>query len=171
MPTKPIGDTVSVGWFAIRLPDDPLSVLWVLVVGDPAQDRQLLLITNVPLESEQSARTVYLDWRNRSQIEHVYRFDQERGLDVEDICVPTMERMRRLFVLVLLASLFTYHIDQTWPQAAVLWLRTLGGKLGLPLDADGPYILLAGISAVFIAAKTFAFALLYPFPRQEMTCG
>ena len=34
-------------------------------------------------------------------IEHGYRFDQEQGLDVEDIRVQTMQRMRRLFALVL----------------------------------------------------------------------
>ena len=85
---------------------------------------------------------------------------------MEAICVHTLERMRRLFLLVL-----TYHVAHTWPRHAVLWLRHVGGKLGLPLDADGPYLLLAGISAVFFTAATFAFARSHPFPRNGVTYG
>jgi hypothetical protein len=33
--------------------------------------------------------------------------------------------MRRVFILVLLATLFVYHIDHVWPQSRVLWLRRL----------------------------------------------
>lgn len=162
---------LSVGWFPIRLPGQEEWLLWVLVADDPDLDRQLILITNVPIEDEKVALALYTDWRDRPQIEHTYRFDQERGLDVEDICVHTLERMRRLFVLVLMAALFVYHIARTWPRRAVLWLRRLGGKLGLPLDSDGPYILLAGISAVFVAATTLTFAAYHPFPRASMTYG
>jgi len=32
------------------------------------------------------------------------RFDQEQGLDVEDMRVQTVDRMRRLFAVVLLAA-------------------------------------------------------------------
>ena len=162
---------LHVGCFAIRLPDADHTPLWSLVAEEPDLERQLILITNVPLVDEHVAQSVYTDWRKRPQIEHVYRLDQERGLDVEDMCVHTLERMRRLFVLVLLAALFTYHIAETWPQEAVLWLRHLGGKLGLQLDADGPYILLAGISTVFITLKTLIFALHHPFPSHCMTYG
>jgi len=45
---------------------------------------------------------VYTEWRYRAQIEHTYRFDQEDGLDVEDVRVRTLERMRRVFALTLL---------------------------------------------------------------------
>jgi hypothetical protein len=114
---------------------------------------------------------VYTEWRFRPQIEHTYRFDQEDGLDVEDVRVQTMERMRRIFVLILLAALFVYHIAHTWPQHMVLWLRRLGGKLGLSSDRDGPYVLLAGIRAVLISAITLSFAAQHPFPRVGDTCG
>jgi len=53
----------------------------------------------------------------------------------------------------------------------VLWLRRLGGKLGLSSDLDGPYVLPAGIGAVFLAAATLAFAAQHPFPRAGGTCG
>jgi hypothetical protein len=92
-------------------------------------------------------------------------------LDIEDVRVQTIERMRRIFVLVLLAALFVYHIDYSWPRHTVLWLRNLGGKFGLSSDADGPYVLLAGIRAVFVAAATLSFAAKHPFPREGATCG
>ena len=85
--------------------------------------------------------------------------------------VQTLERMRRIFVMVLLAALFVYHIAHAWPQHMVLWLRHLGGKLGLSQDLDGPYVLLAGISTVFLTAATLAFATLHPFPKAKGTYG
>jgi hypothetical protein len=65
-------------------------------------DRALALITNVPLHTIPIVQQVYNDWRLRSRIEHGYRFDQEQGLDVEDMRVHTLDRMRRLFAVVLL---------------------------------------------------------------------
>jgi len=67
--------------------------------------------------------------------------------------------------------LFVYYIDHTWPQHMVLWLRRLGGKLGLATDRDGPYVLLAGIRAVFVTLATLTFAAQHPFPRGSETCG
>jgi hypothetical protein len=161
---------MALGWLMIRLPETQ-QVLWVLVAHDPDLDRDLVLITNVPIHTAHDAETVYTEWRYRPQIEHTYRFDQEDGLDVEDVRVQTMERMRRIFVMVLLAALFVYHIAHAWPQHMVLWLRRLGGKLGLSSDRDGPYILLAGIRAVFVTVATLAFAAQHPFPRAGETCG
>jgi hypothetical protein len=83
---------------------------------------------------------------------------------VEDIHVQTLERMRQLFVLVLIAALFVYHIAAVWPSQSVLWLRRLGGKLGIQADRDGYYVLLAGIRAVFVTAATLMFATSHPFP-------
>ena len=111
------------------------------------------------------------EWRRRPQIEHTYRFDQEDGLDIEDMRVRTPERMRRVFVLVLLATLFIYRVAHTWPRPALLWVRRLGGKLGLSADRDGPYVLLAGIRAVFVTHATLAFAHHHPFPRAPGTYG
>jgi hypothetical protein len=164
------GVEMALGWFKIRIPDTQ-QVLWVLVAHDPDYDRDLVLITNVPISSAQDAQTVYTEWRYRPQIEHTYRFDQEDGLDVEDVRVQTLERMRRIFALVLIAALLVYHVAHSWPQHAVLWLRRLGGKLGLPSDRDGPYVLLAGIRAVFITAATLAFIAQHPFPALESNCG
>ncbi len=160
----------ELGWLKIRLPQTR-QVLWALVAHDPRSGRDLVLITSMPIHSAADAKTVYTEWRHRPQIEHTYRFDQEDGLDVEDMRVQTLERMRRIFVLVLLAALLVYHIAHAWPQPMVLWLRHLGGKLGLCSDLDGPYVLLAGISAVFLTASTLAYAAQHPFPRAGGTCG
>jgi hypothetical protein len=163
---------MTLGWLKIRLLDTH-QVLWVLVAHekntDPDDD--LVLITNVPIENAHDAEIVYTEWRHRPQVEHTYRFDQEDGLDVEDMRVRTMERMRRVFVLTLLAALFVYHIGRVWPYRAVLWLRRLGGKLGRSTDLDGPYVLLAGLSAVFVTLATRSFAAQHPFPGIGDTYG
>jgi hypothetical protein len=161
---------VEMGWLMIRLPDTH-QVLWALVAHDPDHDRDLVLLTNIPIRTATEAQAVYTEWRYRPRIEHTYRFDQEDGLDVEDMRVQTLERMRRVFALVLMAALFVYHVAHAWPDRMVLWLRRLGGKLGLISDLDGPYVLLAGIGAVFLAATTLAFAAHHPFPRPGGTCG
>ena len=152
------------GWFEIRLPETQ-QALWVLVAHDAQRQHNLVLLTNIPLLEARIVRQVYGDWRQRSHIEHGYRFDQEEGLDVEDMRVETLERMRRLFILVLLAAQFICAIGRTWSPAAVIWLRQLGGKLGLSSDRDGLYILMRGISAVWQTAATLAFLANHPFPR------
>jgi hypothetical protein len=157
--------TLQAGWFLIRLPETHQQ-LWVLVAHDDLRDRTLVLLTNVPLETEAQVIQVYSDWRLRGRIEHGYRFDQEQGLDVEDLRVQTLERMRRLFAIVLAAAQMVFHLMKHWPVKAVLWLRKLGGKLGLNSDRDGPYIVLRGISAVLLAAATLSFAAISPFPHH-----
>jgi hypothetical protein len=162
--------TIQLGWFKIRIPEKTQE-LWALVADDQTLTRQLVLITNVPLETVKIVQQVYEDWRLRSRIEHGYRFDQEQGLDVEDMRVRTLDRMRRLFALVLLAAQIVFVVADRWPPKAVLWLRQLGGKLGLTSDRDGPYWLLQGISAVIVTAMTLSFVDLHPFPFQEFSCG
>lgn len=157
--------TVQMGWLLIRLPETHQE-MWVLVVSNDLEDRTLTLLTNVPLLSEAAIIQVYEDWRLRSRIEHGYRFDQEQGLDIEDLRVQTLERMRRLFAIVLVAAQFVFHLIQHWPPKAVLWLRKLGGKLGLKSDRDGPYIVLRGISALLLTAATLSFLALSPFPHH-----
>ena len=152
------------GWLQIRLPDSQ-QVLWLLVAHSFDDGHDLMLLTNVPLRTASQVRQVYQDWRLRGKIEQGDRFEQEQGLDVEDLRVETLERMRRLFVLVLLAAQFICYIGRTWAQPAVLWLRELGGKLGLKSDRNGPYVLMRGISAVWQTAATLTFSASHPFPR------
>jgi len=161
---------IGFGWFQIRLPETQQE-LWVVVAHDVERNHDLVLLTNVPLESADGVRAVYSDWRQRARIEHGYRFEQEAGLDVEDLRVETLERMRRLFLFVLLAAQFVCHIDRQWNAQAVRWLRLLGGKLDLECDRDGLYVLLRGIGAVWQAAATMTFALNHPFPTEISICG
>ncbi len=156
---------LQMGWFHIRLPDTHQK-LWVLVAEDDLEKRTLVLLTNVPIRKHLTAQQLYNDWRLRGRIEHGYRFDQEQGLNVEDVRVHTLERMRRIFALVLLAAQFVFHLNQHWPPQAVLWLRKLGGKLGLSTDRDGPYILLRGLSAVYQTLATLSWSAIQPFPHQ-----
>jgi hypothetical protein len=164
-------DTVQFGWFQIRLPDHREQLLWVLVADNPSFEHVLVLITNVPLETIPIVQQVYNDWCLRAHIEHGYRFDQEQGLDVEDMRLHTLDRMRRLFAIVLLSAQIVFIIAFHWPPKAVLWLRQLGGKLGLASDRDGPYWLLHGISAVIVTAMTLSFSFLHPFPFGKDTYG
>jgi hypothetical protein len=154
------------GWFKIRLLETQ-QVFWVIVAHNFVDERNLILLTNVAVQNADTVRQVYGDWRQRGDIEHGYRFDQEQGLDVEDMRVETLEHMRRIFVLVLLAAQFVYYIGRTWTRTAVRWLRELGGKLGLKSDRDGPYVLLRGISAVWQTAATLTFVAHHPFPRDS----
>ncbi len=111
----------------------------------------------------------------RSRIEHGYRFAQEQGLDVEDMRVQTLARMQRLFVLVLVAAQFVFHLVDTWPVEAVQWLRKLGGKLEVAMDRDGPYLVLRGLVAFWQTVATLTFLVVEPFPRHlfppRCTCG
>lgn len=161
---------MQMGWFRIRLPGKAQH-LWVIVAYDPHKDRTLTLLTNVPLLSIADVRSVYDHWRLRPRIEHGYRFDQEQGLDVEDMRVQTLERMKRLFILVLAAAQFVFFLIDSWPQPAVQWIRALGGKLGLGNDLDGPYLVLRGLVALFQTAVTLSFLALHPFPRPVKTYG
>lgn len=163
-------DTIQIGWFKVRIPGTT-QPLWILVADDQTINRRLVLITNVPLTNVRIVQQIYNDWRLRTRIEHGYRFDQEQGLDVEDMRVHTVERMRRIFALVLLAAQLVFVISEDWPPNAVLWLRKLGGKLGLSCDRDGPYWLLHGITSVITTAMTLSFAFLHPFPLTENICG
>jgi hypothetical protein len=148
--------TLRFGWLHVRPPEGQ-QILWVLVVRDPADQHDLILLTNVTLTSAEIVRQAYAAWRQRGQIEHTYRFDQEDGFDVEDLRVQPLERMRRVFLLVSLTAQFVAAIARTWPTASLRWLRQLGGKLGL-------YVLLCGISAVWQTAA-LSYVADHPFPR------
>ncbi len=155
---------LKIGWFLIRLPDTHQQ-LWVVVAQEDCKAKPLTLLTNTPILNLASAQQVYADWRLRRRIEHGYRFDQEQALDVEDLRVRTLERMRRIFALVLLTAQFVFFINQHWPAKTVLWLRKLGGKFDLKTDRNSPYILLRGLSAVWQAVTTPSWLAVRPFPH------
>jgi hypothetical protein len=85
------------------------------VANDPDMDRQLVLITYIPLERIAIVQLVYNDWRMRSHIEYSYRSDQEQGLAVEDRRVDALERIYRLFAIVFLPAQIMFLIEVLWP--------------------------------------------------------
>lgn len=161
--------TVKVGWLQLRLPETQQR-LWAVVAEEyDAADqavRRLVVLTNVAVRQDAEARAVYEDWRLRSRIEHGYRFDQEQGLDVEDMRVRTLARMQRWFAVVLVAAQFVLHLMATWPMEAVQWLRKLGGKLEVAMDRAGPYLVLRGLAALWQTVATLTFLIVEPFPRH-----
>jgi hypothetical protein len=124
--------TIKVGWLELRLPETHRR-LWAVVVEEYEEyateqeeeeaSRTLVLLTDLAVANADDARALYADWRLKGRIEHGYRFCQEAGLDVEDMRVRSLERMRRLFILVLLAMQFVMHLMERWPKVAVRWLR------------------------------------------------
>jgi hypothetical protein len=108
---------------SILIPDTQQS-LWVIVAQQPCKATPLVLLANVPLHAFDQVSSVYNDWRLRSRIEHGYRFDQEQGLEVEDIRVHKLERMKRLFLLTLTTAQFVFYLIDTWPPPAT----TVGHK-------------------------------------------
>ena len=162
--------TIRLGWFQIRLPQHPEIPLWLLVVetldadADDGEERLLALLTNIPIVNLAAAQQVYQDWRLRNRIEHGYRFDQEAGLDIEQLLVRSLDRMQRIFILVLWAMHFVTHVLAVWPQEIVAWFQFLGGKFGRQQDRNGLYWLLWGLAFVWIAVAVHAFANSHPFP-------
>jgi hypothetical protein len=85
--------------------------------------------------------------------------------------LQSLQAMQRLFILVLAAAQFVFYLIDTWPPHAVLWVRYLGGKLGLANDLDGPYLVLRGLRAIIQTVVTLSFLAISPFPHQAFTCG
>lgn len=102
--------------------------MWMLIARRSEDEAEVVLLTSLPITNATAARLAYDQLRQRPRIEHTYRFDQEQGLDVEDMRVRSLKAMRRLFVLVLLNALFVAYLAATWPQSAIAWLRSLGGQ-------------------------------------------
>jgi hypothetical protein len=49
--------------------------------------------------------------------------------------------------------------------------REIQRAIGFKTDRDGPYIVLRGISAVFLTAATLSFVAISPFPYHLFTAG
>ncbi len=128
---KVVQARVLLDWFQVRLPDTQ-QILWVVVAQTDAFPDPLVLFTNRPIPSALDAQQVYRDWRYRPTIEHLYRFIQEDGLDVEEIQVQTLEPQRRTFVLVLAAALFVLRVPGLWRPETVAFLRALGSSTAAP---------------------------------------
>ena len=141
----------TLDWLPIRIPGSE-QILYLIVSEGGPFPHPLVLITNRPLTNISQAQQAYKDWCLRPTIEHLYRFLQEQGLDVEKIRLHKLERRRRLLVLILLVALFVLRLPHLWSPAVLSWLRRLGSAIAdTPMDRHGPYLLLSGLQAVLIA--------------------
>ncbi|MBC7262927.1 MAG: hypothetical protein H5T64_01040 [Chloroflexi bacterium] len=67
-----------------------------------------------------------------------FRFLKEEGLHLEDVQVRSLESIRRLVYLVLIAALFVLNRQLYLCPLIIQALLCLGGKLGIKADKDGP---------------------------------
>lgn len=160
------GDAVTVrvtlDWFRMRLPNQSTEY-WGIVAHTeklrPADNaaaqhvdslpNPLVLITNRPVHHAIQAQQVYQDWRQRPSIEHLNRFTQEDGLDVEKIQLQKLERFRRSFLLILAVAVFVLRLPGLWAPALVHWVRRLASPLAdTAQDRGGPYLFLEGIRRI-----------------------
>lgn len=159
---KNIPARVRLDWFRFRLPDKRSHTYWAVVAETQIQAKigptegkwlppwHLVLVTSIPVRGRKVAKRVYSDWCGRGDIESFYRFLQEDGVQVESFLVRTLERIRRVVTLSVLAALFVLRLGELWDPVSVLWLRRLGSDLGgTGHDRGGPYLLLRGMQRIF----------------------
>lgn len=180
------GDSVTahfcLDWFQLRLPATQ-QLRWAVVAmttkRDPARPdsaaarwldafaNPLVLLTNRPGLDATTAQQVYADWHLRPGIEHLNRFIQEDGLDVERSQRHRLERFRRELTLVLAAVLFVLRRPQVWHSTGVRWLRQLGSALaGTAQARGGPYLLLRGVQRVLSTLSVLATCAAVPPPTE-----
>jgi hypothetical protein len=142
---------ITLDWLQIRIPGTEQILCLLVSEGGPSAE-PLALITNRSVTNISQAKQALKDWRLRPTIEHLYRFLQEEGLDVEKIRLHKLERRRRELTLILVVALFVLRLPHLWSPAVLSWLRQLGsGIAGTSIDRHGPYLFLFGLQAVLIA--------------------
>jgi hypothetical protein len=141
---------VTLGYQKVRLPGIDL-VCWLIVAHTEGFQDPWLLLSNVPILNDRIAVQLWQDYRRRGGIEAFFRCLQERGLDIEDVRLRSLEAIRRLVSLVLTAAQLVWELPRRLAAPLIEWLRQLGGKLGTHADKNGPYVLLYGLSKVFEA--------------------
>ena len=158
---------VRLGWYRIRLPESN-QVLSLVVVNnleeDEEEERLFGLLTNREVLMLEQAQGVYQDWRLRHRIEDGYRFEQEAGLDIEQVMVHSLEGMQRMFVAALWAMHFITHILVSWPQEVLVWLQWLGGQIPPTRRRNGLYRLLWGLGRLWLAFSTLRLVGYHPPP-------
>ena len=170
---------VTLDWFCFRLPDQQERYWCVVAETHINQDdlseeewrppRSLVLVTNRPVEDNEAAKQVYTDWVQRGRIEHFYRFLQEDGVKVETIQVRTLERFRRMLILVVICALFVLRLAAVWPEEMIRWLRRVASSTGdTSLDRQGPYLLLRALQRVLDAISLLHWMTIDPPPLEVL---
>lgn len=156
----------TLDWLQARFTPDGPSY-WAVIINTDLFDTPLVLWTNRAVSEAEHALAVYADWQRRPTIEHLHRFIQEDGLLVENMQLEPLESKRRLFLLILAAALFVLRLPDNWEPSLITWVRQLASAIvGTPMDREGFYLLLYGLTAVLTTLATLhAAAIRRPLPR------
>jgi hypothetical protein len=144
----------TLDWLQARFSPDGPSY-WPVIVDTDLFDIPLVLWTNQRVAKAQHALTVYADWQRRPTIEQLHRFIQEDGWLVEAMQLEPLESKRRLFLLILATALFVLRLPEHWQPSLITWVRQLASAIvGTPMDREGFYRLLYGLTAVLTTLAT-----------------
>lgn len=144
----------TLDWLQARFSLDG-PTYWAVIIDTDLFNSPLVLWTNRPVTTAEHALAVYADWQRRPTIEHLHRFIQEDGLLVEDMQLEPLESKRRLFLLILASALFVLRLPDLCEPALITWVRQLASAIvGTPMDREGFYLLLYGITAVLTTLAT-----------------
>ena len=146
---------VTLGYRKVWLPGHHRPY-WLVVSNVYGIGQQWILLTNVPIRSVKQAKEIWFNYRRRWSVENAFRFLKKEGLRWEDFKVLGWEAIRRLVNLVLIAALFLLNIKYVLDETSLQLLLTLGGKLGLKSERDGPYLLLRGFQKLLACVNTLA---------------
>lgn len=146
---------VTLGYRKVWLPGHK-QPYWLVVSNVYGLGQQWMLLTNVPIQSAKQAKEIWFNYRRRWCVEDTFRFLKREGLRWEDFKVLDWEAIRRLVNLVLIAALFLLNIKYLLDETSLQLLLTLGGKLGLKSERDGPYLLLRGFQKLLACVNTLA---------------
>jgi len=123
-------------------------ILWVEGIDvNRLREREWWLVTNIQLSGYKIARRVWGYYRRRWEIESFFKFLKE-GLGVAEFQVLTLEEIRRIVGLVVVASFFIYRLIGAITEEPIKVLLYLGGWTGR--DKPGKIVLKRGL-AVFLS--------------------
>lgn len=141
---------VRLGACRIRIPSANNLECWLIVGHALIFKKPLWLLTNVPLPDLDTAVALWWQYRDRPDVEDLFRLLQERGLDIEDIRLRAQDRIEKLVAVVWAAAQFLWQLSLTAPPVVQRWLRRLGGKEAESRGSDRLYLLLYGLSALLL---------------------
>lgn len=146
---------VTLGYCQVWLPGHQ-HPYWLVVSEVYGLSQRWVLLTNVPVTSLEQAREIWDNYRRRWRVEETFRFLQREGLRWDDFKVLSLEAIRRLINVVLIAALFLLNWHLYLDETAHQLLLLLGGKQGLKSERDGLYLALRGWQKLLACLATLA---------------
>lgn len=119
--------------------------LHLVVCRVPALGRrgEWWLLTSLPVRGREEAARVVEAYRRRWEVERFFRL-LKTGLGLETFQVRGLARIRKVVAVLLGLAVFLWEVERLGGPFKGFLLQ-LGGKLGLPSERDGPYLLLRGL--------------------------